>query len=892
MTPPSLQSFCDTILPLMLRQADGRRMLDDVSAIVETDRWNSFDKFHETTKTLVQKYEVAGAQAEVYPIQTGGAIDTGRWIIQEAADVLGATVDVVHPVEQRLLDYKDNPWHVIQWSAGTPRDGLTCELVVVDSAEELEKTPRGGLNGKIVLTKMSHRGLLRKLDATGAVGIITDVPQAHLPDATAWIKFGWGQIPRTEDPARLVGLVISENEGRSLRALQAQHGKLTLRVCVEVRKYVGTHDLVSGIITGRDDPQDEIWVLAHSAEPGAADNASGVAICLEIARIIEGLIAEGLIPRPRRTIRLLNAYECYGFFHYMEHAKRFQTPVAGVCLDTLAMLPSVCDGRLSWRATVPMSAGFVDRVGEVMLRSVLDMENPGYTLHTGPFVATSDTLAGDPQYGFPCPWLTTHYRDIGVYHAYHSSADTIELLSPQGLAVCAVAMAGYLYYLADAGSDEVMELATMETDRTVSLIETGSEGKAAPTADYAAVASRPVTPEDAAYLREAHHVTIEQLKRWMWGNGCDGTLSRTAVLTHLFNCEDRMGKVAANTGSPLVPDTAFGSNLVPYRTAFLSPSPANTPAHMDRRISGGGLMAWAVFRADGRRTIAEIAASLSCEYQRKVAVEDVVSYFEGLAELGYVKLVDPEKMISRDRLVDDLRTLGLTAGMDVMVHSSLSSIGYVVGGADTVVDALLAAIGPEGTLLMPSFNHGAARVYNPLTTPTTNGAIPDAMWRRPDAVRSMHPTHAVAAIGPNAEAYCRGHLDIGVWAPESPIGRLIHGGGYILSIGVTHNTTTAHHVAEMSVPCGCIDPFGNTDRIVTDDGRVREVRGLAFRSGPCPVSPDKLHDTLSERRLERYGTAGHALCSLVKAIDLWHVRREHLKDICPTCTLKPNIRKE
>src|SRR5204862_533198 len=89
----------------------------------------------------------------------------------------------------------------------------------------------------------------------------------------------------------------------------------------------------------------------------------------------------------------------------------------------------------------------------------------------------------------------------------------------------------------------------------------------------------------------------------------------------------------------------------------------------------------------------------------------------------------------KSRLVADLQQLGLMPGVDVMVHSSLSRIGHVIGGAGTVTDALLEVIGPAGTLMMPSFNHRSARLFNPLATPTTTGAIPDAMprprWSRP-----------------------------------------------------------------------------------------------------------------------------------------------------------------
>jgi aminoglycoside 3-N-acetyltransferase len=302
-----------------------------------------------------------------------------------------------------------------------------------------------------------------------------------------------------------------------------------------------------------------------------------------------------------------------------------------------------------------------------------------------------------------------------------------------------------------------------------------------------------------------------------------------------------------------------------------------------------GLSPWALFWADGERSLAEIAEVLGSEYGREVKPEQVADFFEAHAELGYVELIDPEVMVSKERLIADLRALGLASGMDVMVHSSLSRIGHVIGGAAAVIEALLAVIGPEGTLMMPSFNHRGARVFNPLTTPTTNGAIPDAMWRRPEAVRSLHPTHAVSAIGPKAEAYCQGHLEAGIWAAGSPIGRLIHGGGFLLSLGVTHEASTAYHVAEMSVPCTCIDPFGNIDRVVMPDGSVQEVRGLAWRAAKCPVPPSRLDETLDARGLQRHGKVGLADAALVRAYDLWCARREHLVGVCPTCTIQPLI---
>ena len=883
-TPASLRRLCRGALPAILGASDGKGMMKMVEEVVRHDRWNSFDRFHDTTRVLVEMYEKAGAGAEVTPVQTGGRIGTGRWIIQEAQDVSSATLDVVRPFRERVADYRDNPWHAVQWTAATPRGGLRCELVVVDDEETLDRMGPDGLEGRAVLTRLDIRSRMERFAQKGAAAVIMEKEVANNPGAVAWIKFGWGAVPMNHATAKLVGLVVSRRQGDRLRGQLRQHGRLVVQVRVDARRYVGTHDVVCGLVPGRDDPQDEVWAIAHSAEPGAVDNASGCAVTVEIARALEGLIASGALPRPRRTIRLINGYECYGFFAYLERVKRLQPPLAGVCIDTLGSRPGICDGRLEWRSTVPGSAGFVDWIGEKILRSTLrQYRAAGYHLALGPFMATSDTLIGDPQYGYPCPWITNHHkRDGSSWDAYHTSADQLELLSPAGLKTCAAAMAAYLYYLADAATPEVVEIARSETDRLTGEVRAHR---------------RRLDGDGAEFLRRAHETSLTRLQRWLWGG------DRREVMAELGGMSREMGQAAASVRrrGPAIRSTA-ALRRIPRRKALLTPTTENLPAPVAREISGARQSPWALYWADGRRTLAEITAALAWERggllapgatpkRGEVRAEDVVRFFEAHAEIDYVDLPERREMVGKARIVADLRRLGVERGMDLMVHSSLSEIGHVEGGADTVVTGLLEAVGSKGTLLMPSFNHRAAQVYNKMATPTTNGAIPDAFWRRPAAVRSEHPTHAVAALGPRAERYCASHLEAGIWEPESPIGQLVHGGGWILALGTTHWTSTAYHVAEMSVPCGCIDPFGNIDRVVGGDGRVEEVWGLAFRKGACPVeiSP-KLDDALDRRGLQRRGKVGEAESELVRAEDLWRVRREHLRTVCPTCRIAPSYR--
>ena len=224
---------------------------------------------------------------------TGGTRGDGRWIIPEAEDFSDATLDIISPIAKRLADYRKCPWHVAQWTAATPAGGTIAELVVIDSGQVLKQLPIGALAGRIALTRLDPWKHRPDLVAAGAGVIICDAPVRDRPEAVGWIKFGWGGLDLSTGATPLVGFSISSIQGDELRALHSQHQRLTLRACVDVRRYAGTHDVVSGIIKGREEPDSEIWAVAHCAEPGALDNASGVAACVEIARVLCGVDSTG-----------------------------------------------------------------------------------------------------------------------------------------------------------------------------------------------------------------------------------------------------------------------------------------------------------------------------------------------------------------------------------------------------------------------------------------------------------------------------------------------------------------------------------------------------------------------------------------------------------------------
>jgi aminoglycoside 3-N-acetyltransferase len=228
--------------------------------------------------------------------------------------------------------------------------------------------------------------------------------------------------------------------------------------------------------------------------------------------------------------------------------------------------------------------------------------------------------------------------------------------------------------------------------------------------------------------------------------------------------------------------------------------------------------------------------------------------------------------VSRSDIVSAIRTLGVGVGDELLVHSSLSSFGRVHGGAATVVQALLDTVAPGGTVCVPTFNYGQLP-YDRTTTPSLTGAITESFRRLSGAVRSGHPTHPLAALGPQAQSLLEGHERTTPFGPGSPLWRLWERDAWVLLIGCDHRANSMIHVAEEFARVPYLDRTRVT-KVLQPDGRCVDI--IVRRPGDS-MGFNKVDAPLRARGAIRDAVVGNANLMLMRAGDVVTTASEMLK---------------
>lgn len=230
-------------------------------------------------------------------------------------------------------------------------------------------------------------------------------------------------------------------------------------------------------------------------------------------------------------------------------------------------------------------------------------------------------------------------------------------------------------------------------------------------------------------------------------------------------------------------------------------------------------------------------------------------------------------LISKDALIRQLLALGVEPGGVLLVHTAFSKVTPVEGGPLGLIEALRSALGPSGTLVMPSMSYDDDQPFDKTTSPCPEmGIVAETFWRLPGVLRSDNH-HAFAATGPHAERILAPHpLDV-PHGLDSPVGRVYELDGQALLLGVDHGSNTTIHLGESLAG---VRYRRDKYLMILKDGKptrfdYREIDHCCQRFA-------LVDGWLDERGLQKRGRVGHAQARLVRSRHVVEVVTAHLRE--------------
>jgi aminoglycoside N3'-acetyltransferase len=252
--------------------------------------------------------------------------------------------------------------------------------------------------------------------------------------------------------------------------------------------------------------------------------------------------------------------------------------------------------------------------------------------------------------------------------------------------------------------------------------------------------------------------------------------------------------------------------------------------------------------------------------------------------MAYRESRTASRELRKAEITTQLRALGVEKAGVLLVHTSFRAIRPIERGPLGLIEALRDSLGPNGTLVVPSWSGNDDEAFNPRTTPASPdlGVVADNFWRLPGVTRSNHP-FAFAAAGPQAERITSGPVPLPPHGPESPVGRVHELDGQVLLLGVGHDADTTLHLAELLAGVPYRVPRYCT---VLQDGRPVQ---LDYGENDHCCARFVLADAwLRTRGLQREGRVGQAPARLARARDIVNVAVEYLSRD-PLLFLHPSI---
>jgi aminoglycoside 3-N-acetyltransferase len=254
------------------------------------------------------------------------------------------------------------------------------------------------------------------------------------------------------------------------------------------------------------------------------------------------------------------------------------------------------------------------------------------------------------------------------------------------------------------------------------------------------------------------------------------------------------------------------------------------------------------------------------------------------------------KSYNKEQIIIELNNFGINQGMSIFVHSSLSKLGNIVSGADTVVEALIETVGQDGSIMMPGFTIRKSMLnsleflqknditFDYKTEKPLVGAIPRSFFKLENIHRSIHPTHSVLAWGKNAEHITSGQENCNTtFGIGTPLYKLIETDSYIMGLGSDLAHVTFYHVLEdLSKPFP-IDVYWDNEykikMLINKNVKIFSLKSHKEQK----VRIEKINGTWVRTYFRKYfrkkgklieGKIGNANCWMIKAKDMYNCIEE------------------
>ena len=469
------------VLTAVSREISGNRARDYTMRLWQYDKWSTLPMWQKTAKEAQTIMRERGFdEAIIVDTPADGVTRHGTWTNPIGWDVKQATLEVIEPEnipdEYRFLcNYLHNPTSLNNYSCPTPPEGIETELVLLEKSNE-EELAKLDARGKIILVSSGSRGMKKYLDKYGVPGILSDEIEGGNKDfinANQWLN-GWsdfhgGWQMNASDSQNNFGFSVSQKTGNYLRNLLRDGKTVKVRAKIDSRYFTDDSlPYVVGSIRGSGSEGEDVLVVSHLYEWGANDDCTGAASDIEAFGTLNDLIRSGVLPRPKRTIRMWLGFEKYGSMAYAVHnLERLRNKtIACICCDTPAENFDLSLMAVSISMNFNACPSYTDALFPEVVRKFHDRYAPNKLWKTVPFASGLDNFFGDPAIGVP---LNAISLNIGG-HLHHNSMDTIEKVDPRSLRVLSIINAVYLYYLADAGYDNIPEIARLASEYGMKVI--------------------------------------------------------------------------------------------------------------------------------------------------------------------------------------------------------------------------------------------------------------------------------------------------------------------------------------------------------------------------------------------------------------------------------------